>query len=824
MQEDAKNLGLDYSGCNVVFLADQNTSFTKDYKPTVSNFPAISPLPIPSEFPSYPDYEIGARNWAKEIKKARNNHFILPLPTSLFYSRPPVRLPREISQSYKFTSKKNPKLLLSKQNLDEIFTTCITEKLILPDREFKTPLPKSHQTPTIGDYITAEPPWNTICYPQEPKPTMFKTFEDYKNALTNWTNYLKKMKLPTHPKDLNFETPNSLDYKEIIQPQRQSLQCPDCEFKPQTIRVIRETIKSLREAYTNKFAICPEYHTDNWRRVFNYTKKNCIPSQIDELIFLLEKWKDYVLEIINFGPTGATFKPTPTDYIEQGQTYQGDQSMTKEEIIHSIILSDYSLKSIRITTEKNIKLFDFMYFPVLLKICEDCTSTVVASKILYFTDAFLTSMASENYFDLLLSNPSFLKVLCNFIGRFNFIPRVSPICYSLPLYVESKFARSYQMIVTSALLYTIHEYVNEQNEVISQIITHQFYDTAREIRYDQSAIINAFKKSKEERARAMDIIILCLTIPYRPFQVAIFSPAPIIVFSMLLESELDDNEEYVNRIMNMFIYSDALRGLSQELLQFDLFMVSKNPKLLVPLVRFCLKYLYQLNYPVITNSQLQSMIKCFSSAMEPTCYVILHDLVPIFLKDSLFLERNDEEFKKSRTTIMQQIVSIVCQSDVSISNCLFDSLALLLFEGTTFAPSNQFWMVFLAGLVREDNSCKSCWHFLTKIFLLNMTSLLPEFFQNQMTSIFKSRPYEYCVEVLKFISAVSNCASANVLEKWLMISENNIRSAFQQIYDIVQKEKFNASGLSAYSKIITSTAGKGLIEIVCGDQFSFLTD
>lgn len=818
MQDEEYAKSPESPGDGAFFLIDKGKGFSHAYTTLDTELGEMDKFPLPADFSTFDEYGNKARQWKTKLKSQNPDKKVYPLPSSAFYSRPPKYESSEARKIQKFTSRKNPKLDLSNKNIDELFSACITEDNLKENKLFTSPIPSVANTPYLQDYINTDFVWDSVHIPLEPKPGFYDSFEEYNSALINWTNYIKGLNLPPHPSDLALELhkDDSLSHTK----RRLSSKSPEykSKYRPQNIYKCNNFLRSLGEAYIQDILKADPPEEDDWRKVYTYSKARSQPKQIDEHIYMLEKHKDTVLKLINYGPSTPLNKPSASDRIETGLTYEGTKSLSKSEVFHQLIFSEYSIKTIRIALEKHLELIQPDDIHYLIKLCRDCTSDLLSAKLVYCIDALLNSPSKELYFDILLQNPEYVEGFCSFIGKFGYIPHIPAICYSLSHVRNVPFSNSFHHIVMSSYLYCIYEYFNQPNEIVSNIITKHFYNTAKILRREQSAIINGFRKNTAEREAAMQIIVLCLIIPYRPFAIAILNPAPIFIISSILDCQLEGTEEFVKHIITTFVHSDAMRSLVHDLLQFDLFIISAKPTLLVPFVCRCLQYIAQLNYPVITRSQMLTIFKCFTSKMDESCYPILHDLVPIFLNDELFLDRNSEEFSTDRTNLMNRITDIICQSDVRISYILFDSVADLMSLDSTMTVSSQFWMVFLGGLFSDNPVCKPCWNLFQKIFLSCNSHILPEFFEFQMISIFKVGSFKYCLQVLNFLANVSTGTDIEMLEKWFAGNEELLRQSFGLIYKVIISHGLNLDILDAYRKIITSDTGKTFLSIVKSEK------
>ena len=810
----------------IIFLNNKTSSFNKLYEQINSN-PEISleSFPQPKHFDSYKKYEKAAQAWRRSVFDELKNA-VLPLPPSMKYNRPPMPMTKEMFKMTKFNPKQS---MLNSSNLSELLDLVIEQDFIPDkDRNFEKPVVGSKHA-KISDHLI-EDAWNQALIPQEPMPQLFDSFEDYKRALLQWKSAGDNKKLPMHPKEFIFE--HADDECEIYQ-YKNSYTIPPMKFL-EFLRAGRQKdtfpIDFLHEIYRQNVLFYIQKKKDKNRGWLFAMKKRLSQEksqQSDELCVLMEKKSIEIDDLINFGPEFDIPYPHPLDYSEVGLQVDTNLSKikTREDFIYNILFPEISLKSVRLVIERNAPLFDCDSFSILMQLCKECVSKLSASKIALLVDVLFCSDRKENYIDLLISNRDYMQIFGMFIGKYGFIPNTPPICYSLPLDADVSFGRSYTFLILSGLLFSVSQYFPNEVPMISSKMTKHFHLTAEVVQLERATIFRAFSESEEVQTIAYHVIILAMSISYRPFHSAIFSPSPINAFYAMLDNDLPHTVDRVRRLMLKFEAGSPIKSVFADLIQFDIGLVSKKADILVPLTKKLLNKLSRSTNPILTRTQIMAQSKAFSIKLAPKCYTLLESIADIFCNKNVFFMYSESDMIKDRSFICKMIIQIILQSETSIIDSLFGSMKKLIFNAQWQFPK-QFWMVFVAALWRDDPVQYNCWDFLAKIFELSMSSILPDFFEDQVTTIFKPGTYKYCLQIYKFLAEIINYPEITVIEEWFANSEGVLRHTFSRIFSVIGNERDNSECMKLYKSIMKSTIdwethkyGHSFISIIRNETF-----
>ena len=188
---------------NSLYFVTAKNIYQIDYKEKFpNNVGYIPPIPSPLPYQSLEDYKNDILEWKKEVKEKTKN-YCFPLPASLFIQIPSTRMNDKI---------KLAKSAISERNL--LFVNLI-DMLINP------------QLNRIDEYnskrakkallLSEQKAWGSSMYPYEPPPQTFPTYENYKDAMINWSNV--EPALIQHPSDFiqtigEIQSKNFFDEKE----------------------------------------------------------------------------------------------------------------------------------------------------------------------------------------------------------------------------------------------------------------------------------------------------------------------------------------------------------------------------------------------------------------------------------------------------------------------------------------------------------------------------------------------------------------------------------------------------------------------------------
>ena len=807
----------------LLFLEGRDSYFDRFYNQTNCEEIQKSNLdffPLPKNYDTYKKYENACQTWKSEVFEKLGSS-LLPLPTTMHYKKTPFPLTKKAAKLTKFNPKKS---MLNGDNLMELNEMVLTSDFI-PDKDqnFEKPAMGTKHV-KFGDHIKVTV-WDNCLIPQEPMPYFYDYYEDYKNALEKWekiaenTNTNIIQRIPIHPKELHFEEVNEggnyfseeENFQKLLRDNKipQYQQMPNYEvFKKAPKPKDKLPIDFLHEIYRQNILIAkPTKTRGTW---FNQVKKyltNEKCAQTDEQLTLLEKKYDEINNMIQYGPTEPLSPINQIDILDTGLDIDISvpTMMTLNDFIYYALFIDVPLKNVRMIIERKFPIFTTETFPILIQLCKNCLSPIMSRKIALLINIILSSDSKTEYFDILFNNVEYLQTLCQFFGKYSFLPTVPKICYSLPLKEENiAFNETYEAVIASGLAFTLSEYIGT-NQYLTNYLPRLFHKTSLIIQKERSLLFHAFQQNEREQLIVYHLLIILMYIPYRLFHSAVFSPSPINVFCELIKGEknVPNTTQRVQRLSIVFETSGTIKSLLSDLIQFDIGLISKHVDILLPMAEHFLSYLTTLDLPLITRTQFMAQSKSFTGKVKPNIYSMTVVITEIFNNKEAFFNYNEDDMLRDQMDLVKSIVFIILHTEPEYLDSLFHALTNIIYPAS-WDFCKQFWMVFVSGLWKDNPVATHCWSFLAKIFELSITSVLPDFFESQVTTIFKPGSYQYCLTAFDFISKVIHYDEFSVLSQWFLNNETVLKHTFSQILMAIGKEKHNIEAIRKYQEIIDS--------------------
>jgi len=741
----------------------------------ISTFPH---LPHPDSFTSYKEYQTAIVKWFITINSSIKSEFVPHLPQFLFLYRPVYPLVFKAEKYMKFDAKKSP---LCGSNVEWLFKIILDGGPLNFGDVFPVNGP-NNQRIAVNDYFYIDDNARNHFVSAPPHPQMFSDYSSFFNAMIEWTRKKPKKIVPSIDELRLDITPNNpfttgFSYSSLSY----SYQTPESVLRfcdaPNEMKTM--SISYMHEIYLQHF-IYPRKtrpRLPNWLEAFRRQSITEGTPQSMETYSFVAKLASRISPLVDFGPSERIQPPDPTDFIiSDSKVTPNIEFFDKNELIKKLIFREGSLSVCHETLSRHLHLFNPADMKIIINLCSQCCSQSLANRFNSLIRQILESSRGFCFFQFIFTQIYSSQSLCSFFGKYGFIS-VSPLFYSLNIDDELPFQSAYHSLIQSSLLFTISSYFSHQNDIVLKHMTQQLHITSSLLSSYRSEIIKAFKFNKEIQMKSYRVIRLCLEIPYRPFHKALFSPSPINTFWELI-SDIPGSTLLLLKLIEVFESSGAMNSVINDIMQFDMNLVSKEAILLVPLAKRCIHALVGFPKPLLTRTQIMAQLKSLSMNFDPLCYPLLETIIQLYRNQNLFFQYHLSDQITDKILLCERIAQKISMGDALLMQSLFASFHSLYFPyNWVFADS--FWLGFSKALQYQDPHCSNSWDFLREIFDSGTASILPGVFKAQFPSIVLPKSLNHFTYVLTFIIHAIESPDFLILETILAENENHYYETFR---------------------------------------------
>lgn len=680
MPQSSKDVEEASDGDDVVFAENSSIYYSKDYKIIRTEPTTFRAIPLASLYSNEESLGAGIMEWKSDVLNTYTANIILPLPSSYSvvnispkYQQADNRL-KEVTRRSKINPRNVP---LSAKSQMALLDVVITGRKI--DESMTFPESVNRQQIKYTDKIENVISWGSTLVPQEPKPYMYDTYEDYLSATKRWTNALNNLELPLHPECL----PEVIASDPITGRRKNMTKLRKGRSSFYLITQVDDLVFPDYSAYSNVPPASPvvsalQSQYMDFIRNQDFTWRRPPEFQTTQL--------DAILEGQNYGFTKKIWRPGPlyVDYVKSAETdkFEGEFSITKVLLKnsppHAFIKYIQKNPLNSLITPKDIhNLIDIMTHMNTAQMYIKALAIVhsLFSIDVEYIKELLSSQASTIKFGLILINAKISAI---------YISKESPIFdYAASLCAIRDFMGSDPNMAMSL-------------DYLLQISDDAFHAAIKEHKMDGN----------------MEILKSALSMPHRYVHMAFLGSSPISTFSIHFHTNFD--KTVAEQVFFRF-WDHALGTYGGRVLSFDQIHLCLAHPCVVGFARQCFM---RLRGTTISRGRVLAALKQFSPNTPPILFGLLPPLCSLLIESSVFGHSGELEFDASAAFVL--VSMLLPTTDATFAGSIFRALTTLLphYRGA-FAAT---FLARLAECLRPSVACAdAAWAFAGALYKRDRT-------------------------------------------------------------------------------------------------------